>query len=86
MIVQQCIKIILIFIHFKSQPNHWLSLRYVIIKIRCMNKTRIIGLILLIIGIALYFYFKNEEADFVGGLIIGIGIGLLFTGKTGNKK
>ncbi len=51
-----------------------------------MNKTRITGFILLIIGAALYFYFENEEADFVGGLIIGIGIGLLFSGHIGNKK
>ncbi|PYE83202.1 hypothetical protein DFQ11_101634 [Winogradskyella epiphytica] len=46
-----------------------------------MNRTRIIGLILLIIGAILPFTVETDLTDFVTGLLIGIGIALLIIGK-----
>lgn len=48
-----------------------------------MNRIRIFGLIILIIGIILHFSFKNDGIDFLTGLLIGGGIALLLTGKVG---
>ncbi|WP_161804640.1 MULTISPECIES: hypothetical protein [Lacinutrix] len=46
-----------------------------------MNKTRIIGLVLLVIGIIIQFTLENDATDFISGVLIGIGIGLVITGK-----
>ena len=46
-----------------------------------MNKTRIIGLAILFIGIIIQFTLENDTADFISGLSVGGGIGLLFSGK-----
>lgn len=46
-----------------------------------MNKIRIIGLLILIIGIILHFTFENDGTDFITGLLIGAGIGLTITGQ-----
>ena len=46
-----------------------------------MNRTRIIGLILLIIGAILPFTIETDVTDLVTGLLIGIGIALLIIGK-----
>ena len=51
-----------------------------------MNRIRIIGLIILIIGIILQFSFENDGTDFLTGLLIGGGIGLLMTGQIKSKK
>ena len=51
-----------------------------------MNKIRIIGLVILIIGIVIQFTIENDPADFISGILIGIGIGLLLTGKVGNQS
>ncbi|WKK78931.1 hypothetical protein [Marivirga arenosa] len=51
-----------------------------------MNKIRIIGLIMLIIGILLQFPFKNEGTDFISGVLLGAGISLLVTGKIRSKN
>lgn len=48
-----------------------------------MNKIRIIGLIILIVGIIIQFTLENDATDFISGLSIGGGIGLLLTGKIG---
>ena len=53
------------------------------IKTGNMNKIRIIGLIILIIGILVYYFFKT---GFSIGIIIGIGIGLLVIGKIPFQK
>ena len=50
-----------------------------------MNRIRIIGLIMLIIGIILRFSFENDGTDFLTGFLVGGGIGLLLTGRIGNK-
>ena len=50
-----------------------------------MNRIRIIGLFMLIIGIILRFIFENDGADFLMGLLIGGGFALLLTGRIGNK-
>ena len=50
-----------------------------------MNRIRIIGSIMLIIGIILHFSFENDGTDFLTGFLVGGGIGLLLTGRIGNK-
>ena len=51
-----------------------------------MNKIRIFGLLMLIIGIVLHFTFDNDGIDFLTGLLIGGGIALLITGKVGKPS
>lgn len=46
-----------------------------------MNKMRIIGLIMLVIGIIIQFILENDATDFISGLLIGIGIGFILTGR-----
>jgi multisubunit Na+/H+ antiporter MnhG subunit len=48
-----------------------------------MNKIRILGLVILVIGIIIQFAFENDGNDFISGLLIGIGVVLLITGKIG---
>ena len=51
-----------------------------------MNKIRIIGLLILVIGLIVKFNFKNDVPSFIIGLLIGIGIALLSRGRFGKKK
>ena len=51
-----------------------------------MNRIRIIGLIMLIIGIILHFSFENDGTDFLIGILAGGGIILLITGRIKAKK
>ena len=51
-----------------------------------MNKIGIIGLVILIIGIIIQFALENDAIDFISGLLIGVGISLLITGKVGKPK
>ncbi len=51
-----------------------------------MNRIRIIGLIMLIIGILLQFPFNNDGSDFLSGLLLGAGIPLLILGKIKSKN
>ncbi|WP_185967745.1 hypothetical protein [Formosa sediminum] len=51
-----------------------------------MNRIRIIGLIMLIIGIILQFSFENDGTDFLTGFLVGGGIALLITGQIKSKK
>lgn len=51
-----------------------------------MNKIRIIGLVALAIGVGIHFAFENSGTNFISGVIIGIGIGLLLTGKIANPS
>ena len=46
-----------------------------------MYKIRIIGLAILIVGIVVQFTLANDTSDFISGLLIGIGIGLLISGR-----
>jgi type III secretory pathway component EscU len=46
-----------------------------------MNKVRIIGLVLLIVGIIIQFTMENDMTDFISAARIGAGCGLLVTGK-----
>lgn len=46
-----------------------------------MNKIRIIGLVLLIIGVIIQFTLEGDMTDFISAAGIGAGIGLLVTGK-----
>ena len=50
-----------------------------------MNKARITGGILIIIGISLIYLIDYDGMGFVGGAILGIGIGLLLTGRFSYK-
>lgn len=51
-----------------------------------MNKTRIMALVLLIVGLLIKFTVDNDATDFVSGLLIGIGLGLLLTGRIGKPS
>jgi len=44
-----------------------------------MNKSRIIGIIILIVGILMNRFFESDIADFVSGVIIGLGIGIIIS-------
>ena len=46
-----------------------------------MNKIRSIGLVVLAIGIIIHFAIEHDASDFTSGILIGVGIGLLLTGK-----
>lgn len=46
-----------------------------------MNKIRIIGLLLISIGVVVMLFLKGDLADISGGLFTGAGIGLLITGR-----
>ena len=48
-----------------------------------MNKIRLIGILLVAAGIAARFLFENSDYSVLFALVIGIGIGLLITGKFG---
>ena len=45
-----------------------------------MNKVRIIGIVILVAGVLLISYFENDGIDFVSGILVGLGIGLVLTG------
>ena len=49
------------------------------------NKIRIIGAAVSLCGIAIILIFKNEVSDFSGAVLIGLGIGVLLTGRFGRK-
>jgi len=51
-----------------------------------MNKTRIIGLTIIIIGIIIPFTLETNATDFISGIFTGLGIGFLFTGKFRKEK
>ena len=51
-----------------------------------MNKTRIIGLVIIISGILLQSTLENKTTDFISGLFIGGGIGFLITGTIGTAS
>ncbi len=50
-------------------------------KISEMNKIRIAGLISLLLGIFGIFYFERSGFDLLFGILAGVGIGWLLTGK-----
>ncbi len=47
-----------------------------------MNRVRITGILLMILGIILAFSFENDLTDFLMGLFIGSGVVFLITGRT----
>ena len=47
-----------------------------------MNKTRVFGIALLVIGIILMYKIDNDLYSFIGGLLLGIGVGMTISGKT----
>ncbi|GAB5554069.1 MAG: hypothetical protein Sapg2KO_36600 [Saprospiraceae bacterium] len=51
-----------------------------------MNKIRIIGIVMLVIGIVLQFFLKSDGADFFTGFFGTGGIILLLTGRIKFKK
>ena len=46
-----------------------------------MNKTRIIGLLILVAAIIVQFLSKNDLIGFISAIFIGVGMGLLIAGK-----
>lgn len=51
-----------------------------------MNKIRILGLVILIIGILLQYLADQEGTDFISGILIGVGAGLLIAGGIRRKS
>lgn len=51
-----------------------------------MNKARILGITLIIIGIILDYYFDNEGTDFAFGVLISAGGILTIAGKFSSKS
>jgi len=51
-----------------------------------MNKIRILGIILLISGIALFLKYNNDGIDFLFGFLSALGLILIVTGKLRNKN
>ncbi|MGY8913615.1 MAG: hypothetical protein ACKVJF_00840 [Flavobacteriales bacterium] len=52
-----------------------------------MSKTRVIGIVLLIIGICLFYVLNSTNWSLLGAAMIGFGVGLILIGKVGpNKK
>lgn len=50
-----------------------------------MNRKRIIGVVILIIGVIVRFFLENDVTDFISGILVGLGIGLLITGRFVNN-
>lgn len=48
-----------------------------------MNKTRIMGLLILLVGITVRFVLEKDMVDFISGLMVGLGIGLILVGRIG---
>lgn len=51
-----------------------------------MNKVRIIGLVLLVASISLRLIIENEDSHFVFGVMMGLGVGFLITGKLKKRE
>ncbi len=51
-----------------------------------MNKARILGGILIIIGGISIFVFDNDEIGLFPGLLLGLGIGFVLTGRFSSKS
>ena len=51
-----------------------------------MNKVRITGIILLLIGISMIIFLENEKFDILSGLLLGVGLGFTITGKFNRRK
>lgn len=51
-----------------------------------MNKSRIVGIIMIVIAIVLYFTFENDGNDFLIGFLGGGGLVLLLTDTFGKKN
>ncbi len=51
-----------------------------------MNTVRLIGLLLLIVGVVLHFTFEGSIIDFFKGLLFGAGFIMLVVGRIGKRK
>ena len=51
-----------------------------------MNKVRILGIVLLILGVSLFLIFDNDGIDFVFGFLSALGLVLAITGKLKRKN
>lgn len=51
-----------------------------------MNKARIVGLIMIVIAIVMYFTFENDATDFLVGFFGGGGLGIVFAGSVSKKN
>jgi multisubunit Na+/H+ antiporter MnhC subunit len=51
-----------------------------------MNKPRITGLLMVLIGAGLYLFYDSDSIDFIIGFLVGGGLALLITGSFGTKK
>jgi len=51
-----------------------------------ITKARIVGLLLVLSGIALDYFINNEKFDFIYGALLGVGIGLIIIGRFRKEK
>ncbi|WP_375581265.1 hypothetical protein ABWH96_09765 [Marivirga tractuosa] len=51
-----------------------------------MSKIQVMGLVVLIIGIIITFVVENKNADFIGSLLMGGGVGVLVAGISKKSK
>ena len=57
-----------------------------ICKMTKLNKIRVLGIIMLLLGIFLVNYSDEKTIEFASGLIIVLGIGLIITGRIFKNK
>jgi hypothetical protein len=51
-----------------------------------MNKARIVGIILIIFGGISIIVFNNDGIGLISGLLLGLGIGFVLTGRFSSKS
>ena len=51
-----------------------------------MNKIRINGIILIVIGISTMYFSENEKFEILAGIVLGLGLGLTITGRYRKRK
>jgi len=57
-----------------------------ICKMTKLNKIRVLGVIMLLLGIFLVNYSDEKTIEFASGLLIVLGIGLIITGRIFKNK
>lgn len=51
-----------------------------------MNKVRIIGLVLVVVGVTTMYNVENSVISLIAGFLGGAGIAFLISGRVGNSK
>ena len=51
-----------------------------------MNKFRIYGIVIILLGIIIIYSFSFDGIEFIAALFFGVGIGMLLTGRITSKN